>query len=83
LRRLLPLAGIMVLVWGLMLLLFIAIEKLIVPIPTLPEGLGGPLATGVVKALLALALALLWLYAWHGLTKLYRRRALRSTSPSR
>lgn len=80
-RRALPVAGMMVLVWGLMLLLFIAIEKLVVPIPTLPESLGGPLATGVVKALLSFSLALLWLYVWHSLVKLYRRRALKP-SPS-
>ena len=76
-------AGIMLAVWALMLLLFIVIEKLIVPIPP-PMKPGGALLAGLLKAVAAFTLAGLWLYAWHGLVKAYRRRALRrslKTSP--
>ena len=75
--RLVRLAGVMTLTWASLLLLLVAFERLIAPMPTLPDHLGGPLATGVLKPLLALALASLWLYAWRSLIKLYRRRALR------
>lgn len=76
-RRVIELACVMTLTWASLLLLLVAFEKLIAPIPALPGHLGGPLATGILKPLLALALASLWLYAWRSLIKLYRRRALR------
>ncbi|MCX8205383.1 MAG: hypothetical protein N3H31_07030 [Candidatus Nezhaarchaeota archaeon] len=78
------LAGIIVFAWLTMLLLFVAIERLIVPLPPLPAHLGGGLATSVLKPLTSLALAIAWLYAWRRLVKLYRKRALRSSrSPPR
>jgi len=66
-----------------MLLLFIAIEKLIVPIPPLARP-GGALLAGVLKAVASFTLAGLWLYVWHSLVVAYRRRALKrglKTSP--
>ncbi|MEM4700498.1 MAG: hypothetical protein QXT74_06125 [Candidatus Nezhaarchaeales archaeon] len=77
LRRVAPLAGIMAFAWLTMLLLFIAIERLIVPLPPLPPHLGGASASGALKALASFSLAAAWLYAWRRLVLAYRRRALR------
>ena len=76
--RIVPLALIMVMIWVAMLLLFIVIQRLIAPIPALPPYLGGAFATGLIKAVLSFSLALAWLYLWHTLVQVYRRRSLRN-----
>lgn len=82
LRRVAALSGIIAFAWLTMLLLFLAIEKLVAPLPALPPELGGALATGAVKALASFSMAAAWLYAWRRLVMAYRRRALRASRAS-
>lgn len=74
-KRGLAIAAIMLLVWGLMILLFVAIEKLVVPSkpPLLPSA---PVASAIIKLLASGLLASAWLYLWNLLIKLYSRKAL-------
>lgn len=64
----------MLVVWGLMILLFIVIEKLVAPLE-LPFP---PFHLAVIKLSISSLLALAWLYLWNLMIKVYCRRSLHS-----
>lgn len=71
LRRILPIVGIILVIWLLLLLgMFILasfIINLSVPIP----GVSGQITTNILRVLLGLVMAVVWLYIWKKLAETY------------
>ncbi|MEM1537362.1 MAG: hypothetical protein QXK12_01315 [Candidatus Nezhaarchaeales archaeon] len=61
----------MLIVWGLMLLLFVAIEKLVAPLE-LPFS---SFYLALIKLFISMLLASAWLYLWNHMIKIYCKRS--------
>jgi len=78
LRRSFELALIMVVVWLTMLLVFVVVDKVVVPISIPKPNYVFVFLEAVVKLVAASVIALVWLGFWSFLVKIYREK----TKPS-
>jgi len=74
-RRSFELTLIMIVVWLSMLLVFIIIDRVVVPISIPKPNYVFRLLEAVIKLAAAGAIALAWLGMWSYLVKIYRRKA--------
>jgi uncharacterized integral membrane protein len=77
LKDTIDIVGVMVLVWGLMLLLLIIINTAVVNLRLPMEGLVGSLVNNALQLVIGGALFLAWLFVWYKATVYCRKRRLR------
>jgi uncharacterized integral membrane protein len=77
LKDTIDIVGVMVLVWGLMLLLLIIINTAVVNLRLPMEGLVGSLVNNALQLVIGGALFLAWLFVWYKATIYCRKRRLR------
>lgn len=75
-KRMLPLMGMLMFAWLLIILGSFLIFKVVAPLPNILPSFQGLLITAILKALLAVLLVALWLIIMVSLTKLYVKRKL-------
>jgi len=77
LKDTIDIVGVVVLVWGLMLLLLIIINTAVVNLRLPMEGLVGSLVNNALQLVIGGALFLAWLFVWYKATVYCRKRRLR------
>ncbi|RLF09276.1 MAG: hypothetical protein DRJ62_07000 [Thermoprotei archaeon] len=82
LKEMADIIGVMLAVWGLMLLVLVVIEQFVVDLKLPIEGFMGALLNNALQLVIAGVLLVLWLWVWLLLTKHCRNRRLRSWSES-
>ncbi len=82
LKNVIDIVGIMTLIWGLMLVLLMLIDRFVVNIRLPLEGFLGSLVNNGVQLAIAGVMFLAWLYLWYSLTLYCRKRRLRLWSRS-
>jgi len=77
LKYTIDIVGVMVLVWGLMLLLLIIANTVVVNLRLSIEGLAGSLLNNALQLAIGGALFSAWLFVWYKATVYCRKRRLR------
>jgi len=77
LKYTMDIVGIMVLVWGLMLLLLMVVEVVVVNLKLPIEGTVGSLVNNALQLAISGALFLAWLLVWYKVTVYCRKRRLK------
>jgi hypothetical protein len=77
LKNVIDIVGVMVLVWGLMLLLLIVVNAVVVSLKLPIEGPAGSLVNNVLQLTIGVALFLAWLFVWYKATAYCRKKRLK------
>ncbi len=78
LKYTMDIVGIMVLVWGLMLLLLMVVNNVVAELKLPIEGFAGSLINNALQLMIGGVLFLSWLFVWYKATVYCRKRRLRS-----